>query len=458
MSLEIAEGMIPHRDIFVHKTPGAALLGATGAWLAPRLADASPLTGTVAIYLLLGALGPALLYAICRPRMGIIGALAAAALMVSFDQWPVAVFEVVRPKVAMVTLGLASILAAERKRSLTSGLFATASVLCWQPGLCFAAGSAWALLSPIPRVGARTEDDRSRLYALASFLAGATALAFAFLAWLAFAGALADFFSQTVLFNLQYVRLKAITPATTVARLARILSWWDPFEAILAIVAMAALVGSVRGRRHLPPSLIVMGGVYTAMVFASLQGWPDTLPFVPLLAAIITAGFIGLGQWVHLPGLLTAALLLSAVWAGALPANVRMHPRVDLEAQGRFYRKLAEGIDPGSPVIAISLPEFLIHNGRRSAWKWPYMWNQVDRFAAAAYGGFDALFQELEHIDPAMIVVGRRWTGQGRRLFESWTKSRYLRQEYQYYPYSWPIVVYRKPADKASRREFKTRL
>jgi len=455
MSLEFAKGMVPHRDIFVHKTPGAAMLGAAGAWLAPRLGIAEPLAGVVAVWLLLGALGPALLYLICRPRMGLVAALAATAVMVSLDQWPVATFEAARPKVAMVTFGLAGLLAAERRRAMLSGLFVGASMLCWQPGLCFAGGAAWSLLTRPPTAEKREARKTSRLVGLARFVAGIAMPAVAFLCWLAFAGALGDFFAQTVGFNFEYVRLKAISPAATVGRLARILSWWDPFECVLALLALGGLK-AIRDR--LPRGLLVAGIVYAAMIFVSFQGWPDTLPLLPAAAAVIAAGFVGLGRRLGLARVVPALFLCTVAWTAARPANVRLHPLVSLHTQEQFYRQLAANVAPGKPVIAISIPEFLIHNHMRSAWKYPYMWNHVDRFAAAEYGGFDGMFRELERIDPVLIVLCRRWTGQGRQLFESWAARRYLRREYAFYPYAWPIVVFRKPSSDSERQELRNRL
>ncbi len=444
MSIEIARGMIPHRDIFVHKTPGGALLGAIGAWLAPRLSGADPLAGARTVFLLLGAIAPALLYLVCKPSMGKLAALAAAAFMIGYDQWPVAVFEAVRPKVAVVSFGLAGILAAQNGRAALAGAAASASVLCWQPGLCFVAG-AGASLTGYLRAG-----GTALVGPLARFALGGIVPVVMLSTWLAANGAFGDFIAQTIGFNVTYVSNKALTPTATVMRLADVFHRWNPLECVLLL---PALLGVALYRPRPSLGVVVSGLAYLALTFANLQAWPDTVLFVPMVAAVLAAGlcglatrgYTGLGRGASTTMQVGAiAVLVGASVVAVQPGSARLHPAVSLEEQRRFYAGLGAGVSASQAVVAISMPEFLIHNDRRSQWKWPFMFNGVDRFAAKEYGGFKGMLAELEQLDPQLIMLGRRWLGVGRNHFERWAAERYERREHKFLPYSRPIVEFRR--------------
>ncbi|MFP6626050.1 MAG: hypothetical protein VCA74_03190 [Deltaproteobacteria bacterium] len=438
MSVEMAStGMVPHRDIFVHKTPLAALLGAAGAKVSLTLGG-DALTGAHAAYLLVAALGPALLFLICLKSFSLPTALAAAAFMMAFDQWPVAAVEGVRPKMATTVFGLASLLAALRGRPLSAGFFGALATWCWQPGLAFALGAMWEL--------------RGRwLYNGARLAIGAALPTAALLLWLGMSGALDDFFRQALLFNFDYIGHHARSPTGTLLHLYQLAKFWNPVEGLLLLVALAGLVLSRGQGAGLPRGLMAATLAYTAMTFVSLQAWPDTILFVPGLSALLAGGLAGIGYgWSRKRGRWTntaiqAAIVVVALAMALSPHSKRLHPPISFDEQAAFMEGLATGLKESDSVLVVSLPEFLIHQQRRSRWPWPYLWFGVDRFADQhSPGGFKALLKGLEADPPGLMLVARRWSGEHRKDFETWARTRYRRQRVYFYPHTRrPINVYR---------------
>ncbi len=437
MAVEASRGLVPYRDVFLHKTPGAALIGAVGAWTGRRL-GVEPVLAAHAVFLLLGALAPVLLFAICRSAGLARAASAGAAIaLFAFDEWPVAALEGCRPKVPTTVLGLAAMLAAERGRGIAASVVGGASVLCWQPGLAFLAG-AWAALL---RAGER-RPRRFALFALAS-LAPAALL----LAWLAAHGALADFVEQAVLFNLHYIEEKARSPAGTLRALARSLGDWNAVELLLLPAAVAGLwLRRARaGRARLPVSIVVSGTVYAAMTFVSYQSWPDAILLGPIVATTIGVGLHALLD-LRLDRRAAAVLSLVVLTIAAAPDDrPKYRPSLGFAEQRERFVALAAGLSADDAVLGVSVPEFFLHTSRRNGWKWPYLWFGVDDFAAAHHpGGFDGVLADLALDPPAMILVGRLWAGPERQLFERWAAARYDVTTVRLFPHlKRPLRVYR---------------
>ncbi len=427
MAISLPNGLLPYRDIFLHKTPLAAVIGAFGA-AGAGLLGLNSLSGAHATSLLFGAAGPALLYLLCRERAGETAALAAAAFMLGFDQWLVAPIEGVRPKVYTTTLGLACLLCADKRRWGAAGALGGAATMCWQPGLVFLAGALMPLLKE-PRP----------VTSMARIAGGAAAIPLTIVAWMWTVGGLADLWAQAVMFNFSYIDIHARPPEVTGERLFALAEQWNSAELILLI---PAALGMVRHPNRAPDSLLVAGLVYLGLTFVSFQAWPDMILFAAPLAAVLAVGLSGLmaerASW-------QAAVLALALILAATPKSARLEPPIDYEQQAAFMQQLTGELTDSDRILVVSLPELNIHTGRRSVWKWPYMWFGVDAFAASTTpGGFDAILGELEADPPALMVVARRWRGPLRQRFEQWARTRYDVQRVHQYPHTVrPINVYR---------------
>lgn len=446
MAVEMARGLVPYRDVFLHKTPGAAFLGGCAAWVGQALGIA-PVVAARTLFLALGALAPALLFAICRAsRMPLGAATAAAFALLAFDQWPIAALEGCRPKVPTVAFGLAAMLAAERGRAVSASFLGGISVLCWQPGLAFLLG-AWATTL---RQG---ERRFSRWATLAAYSLIPAAV---MLAWLAGHGAFADFFDQAVFFNLHYIEDKARPLLGTLRALRRTLADWNDVEVLLAPAAAAGLWAGVRLRAaadpvatqlaRLPLSVIASGAVYGAMTFVSYQSWPDAILLTPLLATLLGVGLYNLLA-TRLDPRTAGAIAVLVITLAAVPDDrPKFQPAISFDVQRERFLSLAQGLADTDRVVGVSVPEFFLHTGRRNGWKWPYLWFGVDEFAADhTAGGFEGVLADLEHDPPALILVTRLWGGPNRLRFEEWASTRYDLSVVRAYPHlRTPLRVYRK--------------
>jgi hypothetical protein len=435
MSLTLVDGRVPYRDVFLHKTPGAMFIGAAGSAVARPLGIA-PIVGVHGIFIALGALGPALTFLLCRRHgVGRLAALAAAVWMLGVDQWSLAAIEGARPKIATTTFGLAALLVVP-KRPMLGGAFAGASILCWQPGLVFALGA----MLEVYRSHLRTAE---RARAIGWLCGGGAVPVLVLLVYLATNGALRPFFEQAVLFNLHYVDLHARTPADTIRRLWTLTKQWNAIE--LALLPLA-VIGFRIARDSPPAGLSVTTAAYAALLFVSVQAWPDTILLAPGIAVALGLGLSALlGQAVSsraAAAIVTCAALVNL----AAPSSSRFFPPIAWDRQHAFMRTLAAELTPSDTLYVVSCPEFLIHTGRHSALPWPYMWFGVDRFAASrTEGGFEGVLQRLSAADPRLMIVCRRWGGDLRRRFEEWAKDRYRRDVVRFYPHTKrPMVVYRR--------------
>jgi len=432
MSVSLSGGLLPYRDIFLHKTPGGALLGAAGATFGAYV-GLTPIQGAHALYWILGALGPALLFLLLRPRAPRSIAFAAAAFMLAFDAWPVAAIEGVRPKVATTVFGLAALLCGGRSAWSWAGAFGGAATLCWQPGVAFLVGAAWQMR------GLRGQALKT---AAARLVFGAAVPTTALLLWLASVGALVPFFEQAVGFNFHYIRLHARTPIGTLRDILTTLLDWSAVE--IALLPLAG-IGMQRSSDYLEPGIAATGLAYLAMSFVSFQAWPDTILFAAPVAALLAAGLGGLTVGLRHARTARGALVAVAVAAALCPVSGRLKTPITYQEQAAFMHGLETGLAPDDRVLVVSLPEFLIHTGRRSVWMWPYLWFGVDHFADAhTPGGFDRLLADLEADPPPLMLVARRWSGPLRQRFDRWAAGHYTRERIRFYPHTVrPINVYR---------------
>lgn len=435
MSLALVDGRVPYRDVFLHKTPGAMFIGAAGAVLS-RLSGLPPIAGVHAPFIALGAAGPALTFLLCRRHgVGRGAALGAAVWLLAIDQWSLAAIEGARPKVATTTLGLAGVLLAS-SRPVLAGSLAGAATLCWQPGLVFALGG----MAEAYRHG---NDKIVSRRALHRFCIGTTLPVLALVLYLVVNEALLPFLQQAALFNLHYIDLHARTPADTLQRLWRLAKQWNPIELTLL---PAAAVGLIVGRKTLPLGLSVATAAYAALLFISVQAWPDTILLAPGIAVVLGQGLSGLVERA-MPQVAAAMVVVVLGVASLLaPGSNRFFPPINWAEQHDFMTTLAMDLSPSGSVYVVGCPEFLIHTGRHSVLPWPYMWFGVDRFAASqTEGGFAGILRKLSATDPQIMIVCRRWGGALRKSFDEWARGRYRREPIRFYPHTKrPMLVYRR--------------
>jgi hypothetical protein len=211
------------------------------------------------------------------------------------------------------------------------------------------------------------------------------------------------------------------------------------------VLLTPALAGTAWLDRRFPDGIATATLLYAALVFVSVQAWPDTILLGPGIAVTLAIGLSALGRRIA-RDVGAVAVLAVAVAALAVPRSARFAPPVTLAEQRASFRALAAELSPDDTVFVVSAPEFLIHTGRHSVLRWPYMWFGVDRFAAAGEEeGFDGLLARIADADPRLMIVCRRWGGPLRKRFEAWAAARYTRETVKIYPHvARPMAVYRK--------------
>src|SRR5207253_2729556 len=137
---------------------------------------------------------------------------------------------------------------------------------------------------------------------------------------------------------------------------------------------------------------VVYGVVYLVMCFVSYQSWPDAILLGPIVAVVLGTGLSVLLR-MRLSKLATAVTVTVVLALAAIPdARPKFHPPISFAAQREKFAALGDGLAPSDRVVAVSVPEFLIHTGRRNGWRWPFLWFGVDSFAADhTQGGFDGI-------------------------------------------------------------------
>ncbi len=197
----IADGDVPYRDFFDTKTPFASYLNAFVAALSDTFGFDYVL-GARGLSVALTALGGALCYAVAR-HAGIdrMPSMVAGVLFLAADgfAWSAAIgFE---PKALMWVFGGLGLVAAYRRWWLVSGFLCALGFLTWQPAGTFLLGAATATLLVEPRLRPR---------ALVKLVGGFVVPLGIFSLYLLLAGAMDDFWTDTVSFNATYVPSAAL--------------------------------------------------------------------------------------------------------------------------------------------------------------------------------------------------------------------------------------------------------
>ena len=194
----------------------------------------------------------------------------------------------------------------------------------------------------------------------------------------------------------------------------------------------------------MPLSHVVAAAVYAGMLFLSLQSWPDLILLGPAVATVLGVGLYGLLHS-RLSGRTALAVTLIVLTLAALPdAKTKFHPPITFAQQKARLLAVVPELTPQDDVVMVSVPEYLIHAGRRNGWKWPYLWFGVDQFAEAhTEGGFDGILADLAAKNPRVILIGRHWKGPRRQRFEEWAAARYTVREARVFPHvRLPLRIY----------------
>lgn len=304
-----------------------------------------------------------------------------------------------REKTAMVFFLVVAVLLLDRSRWLGAGVATGLGVLCWQPVMFALAPAAAVLILVAP----------ARIRAVALFVLGGGATAFAALAWAAATGSLHAAMRGFVTVNLRYVR----QPSALADPRATWDIVWSGYHWSLVIVfggLLALLVsGAVAFRRPRNPvrMAIALAGLGAAVWTATaINGFPDlfvVLPFGAWGAAIVLHGAAR-----RLPSYGPPVLIVISVACLVAATTFAVHTRSDLLVlQAKDAQRVLHRLPSGSGFATIDAPEPLIFTGRTNPE--PYLIldsGELGLFEHTWQGGTRGYVRSLLRGDPAVLAIG----------------------------------------------------
>lgn len=444
--MRIADGEVPFRDFFDHKTPLGSYANG-GAVLMGRVVGRDAVAAMHDLYLLVAAAIAVLTFGISRQVLGTrLGAAAATLFLLGYSQFGLWGAVGSSPKLLALAFGMGAWLGALHRRWGVSGLATALAFLCWQPGVLFGLVSAHLALDDRQRSTAKRQ--RAMLVLLGSFALPLLLLTSYFVA----AQAFLDAIQQTVLFNSSYIQERLRSPGDALHSLWRVqrtifadqlVIWLTSVPGFAAIVCKAWLG---RRGRHEEPSLepgypsaerqrgaasVVVASV--AILAASLintAGHSDQVFYLPLVSILPAAALVPvLSVRVRRapPDLHRAAvgvaLLVFAVYGLAFSNSEpggsldRQRTRASLVAQ-------AAQLDAGDPVVNMGAFGFAVLSNTVNVAKYAYTYDGVPAFVSDHDAlGIEAYSASVASAWPKLIAYERQGSLHG---FEEWLRHNYV--------------------------------
>jgi hypothetical protein len=407
----VADGDVPYRDFFDHKTPLINYVNASGALTSDAL-NVDYIVTARALSLLFAMIGGVGLYFLCRsaslrPAAGF----AAAIAFFAFDRFDLYIALGLEPKYLSAYIGIIALLAAYKSRWLAAGVLTGLAFLTWQPAAVFLLGVlARALL---------VEGRRSwRPGALA--MAGGLAPVALLLAYFAIVGAADEFWFDTFTFNRGYVE--------------RQFTWSPPFELInervhsgfnsdrwLFVVGVSGfiawvvvLVVQVARRTHddaaqdaVPVAVVSLGVLAYSYVNFTTEG--DVMPFLPWIA-FWTAWLIDRAARIAAPVPLLAPIAAFAIMVYGYHTILDQRTFVTIDDGRAFVTDIEQRarLEDGDAVYMENEAWYLLLSGREHLSRYYYTRSQAYAYAQDREGIDTALLKPIREEQPKLIVLSRQ--------------------------------------------------
>jgi len=385
-----ASGVAPHVSHFDPKH-ALSMLVTAAAIVVGRAFDVSDLMSARAVSVCAAGAAVALTWLVARLLTGRrLPAHLAALAMLTFHRYFFMAAVGARPKVFMVPLELAAVLAVAGGRWFWAGVFSSLAFLCWQPAIIFIAAAGLVILT-------RTE----RWPALAAFAAAVLGVNVIYEAYFVYHGALAEQLEQSYFFPSVYMQSSFPPDLDIMIRRTRMIFGLRGSLAPGFVVRIAALVGIVafwagcvvRPRRaprfavEQPGWLYVMICVHAAwlLTVSNYQGYPDefiVLPLLALLAGVTLAVPCELSPraapaWLRPAISLVLVLVLVTAIGKGLPRDKGSDR---LRGQYRLADRVAEFLDSGLSVYASGCTHLLAFNHADNFVRYGFYFRGFDRY------------------------------------------------------------------------------
>jgi len=282
----IVDGQVPYRDFFDHKTPLSGYANALPA-LVSEAFGTDLIVGARAFSIAVASSAAVALYLLGRSaQLSRAASVAVAGTYLAFDFAALVVGFGFEGKALATYMGIFAMLAAYRSRWATSGALCSLAFLAWQPGASFLFATG---------VRAFTSEGQRPHASLARLVAGFVVPTGVLLAYFGLAGALDEFWRDTVTFNQDYVNntFEWVPKIDLIAD--RIATGYDSERWVFLLAAIGAGLWMVTGpyglyRRTVPDSVIQATPVAAISLTVLLYSYVnfaaalDVIPFLPWIA------------------------------------------------------------------------------------------------------------------------------------------------------------------------------
>ncbi len=416
----IADGQVPYRDFFDHKTPLTGYANALPA-LFSKLFGTDLIISTRVLSLAVATAAAVGLYLLSRAaQFSRAASVAVAGTYLAFDFASLLVAYGLEAKALATYAGIFAMLAAYRSRWAVSGAFGSLAFLAWQPGGVF-------LIAAAARAVARKEEDISA--SLLRLVAGFVVPAGLLVAYLAAAGAFDEFWRDTITFNQGYVdrQFEWVPQIGNIADRIRIGYASERWIFLLAAVGAGLwmLLGLYGLRKNVVPDAVAQAApVAVISLFILLYSYVnftsevDIIPFLPWIA--FWAGWLldRVTRQRYVPAealaVLCAAALLVYGHHGLWDRLPDLRNEGGRSAEQAIVNDIEEraGLVDGDKIYAIGQPWFLLASGRdHVAAPYYYPWSGVLDMVREREGFYEALIRPILDSRPKLVVLGPQTGG-----------------------------------------------
>ena len=416
----IADGQVPYRDFFDHKTPLTGYANALPA-LFSKFFGTDLILSTRVLSVALATAAAVGLYLLSRAiQLSRAASVAVAGTYLAFDFASLLVAFGLEAKALATYAGIFAMLAAYRSRWAMSGALGSLAFLAWQPGGIFLiAAAARAITGKEERPGA------SLLRLIAGFIVPVSLL----VAYLAAAGAFDEFWRDTVTFNQGYVdrQFDWVPQIGNIADGITLTYASERWVFLLAAVGAGLwmLLGLYGLRTKVLPDAVTQAAPVAVISlsvllysYVSFNSAIDIIPFLPWIA--FWSGWL-LDRVTRQRHVSTEALAVLCAAALLVYGHHGLWDRLpDLRSEGgrSFEQAIVNDIEEraglvdGDKIYAIDQPWFLVASGRdHVAAPYYYLWSGVFNMIREREGFEEALVRPILDSKPKLVVLGPQTRG-----------------------------------------------
>ncbi len=436
----IVRGQAPYRDVVEIKSPLSAYLSAA-AILIGRSAGLSDVIAVRLLNVLMAGSLSAITFLVAaaylRSRLAACIAFLIPLTPTHFTEWMVTGTE---PKLPMILFGLFSLLLIAKRKPFWAGLFSMLACLCWQPGLMFT-GVAVLMFS-------RYLTNWRDLAAMKVLLGALVPLAVLLLYFYSI-GALADFWTWTVVYNLRvYAPETAKGIGETVGLLWRVSVRVFRWDLVLVALSVAGLVlfaiERVKarlkdGKAFESPCLhedaiVILPLIYLAFCLINFQSGPDLIPLFPFIGMFGGWFIVKLGEARsarrfarNLPAAALVVLFALIIFRSLI---YKVESELTLQDQEKEFAAISRVLAPDDRIYVHGTVEILVLLNKPNLN--PYIFldrGKDDWIAKQAPGGFRAIIDEMESSSPKVVAISRAGKVAHRAELRQWVEDRYDQME-----------------------------